>query len=179
MRAVYELGPDNGSLTIHTTRVGMAARAGHDLVLEASRWHATIQPEPAQLRAEVDATSLVVQDGTGGVKPLSDSDRDEIRKNLAQKILKTEQNPTITFESTGGRVLDEHRWQFDGNLTIAGATMPIQVPVLIDADGTRLRATVTVVQSRFGIKPFTAMMGALKVADEVEIRAEATAPAAG
>jgi len=176
---MYELGPDNGSLTIHTKRAGMAAVAGHDLVIEAGQWHARLSLEQAQLRAEVDATSLVVRDGTGGVKPLSESDREEIRKNLRQKILKTEQNPAITFESTGGRALDGHRWQFDGNLTIAGATMPIQVPVEADADGTRLHATVTVVQSRFGIKPFTSMMGALRVADEVEIRVEATAPSPG
>ena len=176
---MYELGPDNGRLTIHTTRAGVAARAGHDLVIEAGRWRATLSGEPLQLQAEIDATSLLVRDGTGGVKPLTDSDREEIGKNIEQKVLNTGQHPTISFASTGGRMLDEHRWQVDGNLTLAGTTVPVQVPVEVepDPDGIRLRATVTVVQSRFGIKPYTAMMGALKVADEVEIRAEATAPA--
>jgi polyisoprenoid-binding protein YceI len=94
-------------------------------------------------------------------------------------VLNSRWHPRITFESTGGRVLDERRWQFDGNLTLAGTTVPVQVPVEVESgtDETRLRATVTVVQSRFGIKPYSAMMGALKVADEVEIRAEATTPA--
>ncbi len=37
---------------------------------------------------------------------------------------------------------------------------------------------MTLVQSDFGIKPYSAMMGALKVADEVTIEAQAR-PAAG
>jgi hypothetical protein len=32
--------------------------------------------------------------------------------------------------------------------------------------------TTTVIQSEFGIKPYSAMLGALKVLDPVEIRAE-------
>ena len=38
-----------------------------------------------------------------------------------------------------------------------------------------MAASVTITQSDFGIKPYSAMMGALKVADDVEIRAEARA----
>jgi polyisoprenoid-binding protein YceI len=38
-----------------------------------------------------------------------------------------------------------------------------------------MRATVTINQSSFDIKPYSAMMGSRKVADEVEICAEARA----
>jgi hypothetical protein len=43
------------------------------------------------------------------------------------------------------------------------------------SDG-RLTGSMTIVQSQFGIKPFSAMMGALKVKDEVEINLEVALP---
>lgn len=151
-------------------------------MIEAERWTAsvTLPPgasEPTQVRASVDARSLRVREGNGGIKPLTDSDREEIRRNLEQKILKSDHHPEIAFASTAVRALDERRWMVAGELTLAGASAPIQIPVQVDSspEGTRLSATVTLTQSRFNIKPFTAMMGALKVADDVEIRFDATA----
>lgn len=159
----------------------MAARAGHDLMIEAERWNASIDLPPAapQLRATVDATSLQVREGKGGVKPLTDADREEIRRNLKQKVLNTDRYPEITFVSTAVHALNDRRWQVDGELTIAGTTTPVRVPVEFEPgpDGTRMSATVTIAQSSFGIKPYSALMGSLKVADDVEIRAEARAPA--
>lgn len=162
----------------------MAARAGHDLVLEAERWHASLAllpsaPKESCLSANVDATSLRVLEGDGGVKPLTDADREEIRRNLTQKVLRTDQHPEITLVSTTIDAVNGQRWLVVGELTIAGTTSTVRIPVELERglDGTRLWATVTIAQSSFGIKPFSAMMGTLKVADDVEIRAEARAPA--
>ena len=44
-----------------------------------------------------------------------------------------------------------------------------QQTVDVDDDGQRLSSAVTVRQSDFGIKPYSLMMGALKVADEVTV----------
>ena len=179
-RSVYELGPSNGRLTIHTGRAGMAARAGHDLVIEAERWNAAVDTSEPRLRATVDATSLQIREGHGGVKPLTDSDREEIRRNLNAKVLDTDRHAEITFVSTAVHALNDRRWQVDGELTIAGTTVQVRIPVEIEPDGdgtTRMSAAVTITQSDFGIKPYSAMMGALKVADDVEIRAEALVPA--
>lgn len=174
---MHELGPNDGRLTIHTSRAGMAARVGHDLVIEAERWNAAIDlpPSAPKLRATVDATSLQVREGNGGVKPLTDADREDIRRNLNTKVLGVDRHPEITFVSTAVHALNDRRWQVDGQLTIAGTTAPVRVPVELepDGDGIRISAAVTITQSSFGIKPYSAMMGALKVADDVEIRAEA------
>ena len=37
----HSLGPANGTVLVHTKREGMAARMGHDLTLEATRWEGT------------------------------------------------------------------------------------------------------------------------------------------
>lgn len=173
-----ELGPANGSLTVHTGRQGMAAKAGHDLIIEVQQWNATL--DASGLKATVDPGSMVVREGTGGVKALSESDKADIQKNLAEKVLKLAQNPQITFESdpvgdTGSRI-----WRIDGRLTLVGVTMPVQIPVTVEPgdSAVKLSSSVQLVQSQFGIKPYSAMMGALKVADPVEVRVEARIPAA-
>jgi polyisoprenoid-binding protein YceI len=179
----HELGPATGDLLVHTTRDGVAARAGHDLVLEVRRWSARIVADDATgrstLTATVDARSMGVRGGTGGVKPLTDRDMAEITKNIAQKVLRSDRHPEITFVSTSVQG-SEGRLDVEGELTIAGTTRPARFAVALeDQDGTSvLRASVTLVQSAWGIRPFTALMGALKVADSIEISAEARLPSA-
>src|SRR6266567_522230 len=55
----HEIGPWNGHLILRTFREGVAARAGHDLVIEATRWQGTITIPDApdsqpRLAVEVD-----------------------------------------------------------------------------------------------------------------------------
>ena len=173
-----ELGPSNGGVTVHTGRQGMAAKAGHDLIIDVGQWSATL--DGSGLKATIEAGSLAVRDGLGGVKALTDKDKADINKNLGEKILKTGQNPQITFES--GPISDPSAaaWRLDGRLTLMGVTNPVQVPVTVQRGDseTKLTASVQVLQSQFAIKPYSAMMGALKVADAVEIRAEVRISAA-
>jgi polyisoprenoid-binding protein YceI len=166
----YRLGPESGQLLVHTTRTGLGAKAGHDLSIEVTSWHARATVDPAtpansSVTVEVDADSFEVREGTGGVKPLTDADRAEIKKTLG-KILNTAQHPTITFQS---RRVDGSAGSFtcDGELTIMGVTRPVLVEGRV-ADG-RVVGGASVVQSRWGIRPYSAFFGALKLSDEVKI----------
>ena len=101
----YALGPESGQLLIKTSRTGLGARAGHDLTIEVMRWRAEVTVDSADVArssvsVEVDADSFEVRKGTGGVKPLTDGDRSEIKKTIREKILHTGQHPSVTFRST-------------------------------------------------------------------------------
>lgn len=174
---VYRLGPESGRLLVRTARTGLGAKAGHDLTLEVTRWHgrATVdatEPANSTVNLEIDVTSFEVREGTGGVKPLTDSDRRDIQRNIREKILHTDRHPSITFHST--RVAGTHEAvTVDGELTIVGTAQPVTARGSVSDDG-RLHATATVAQSRWGIKPYTAFLGALKLRDEVEIELDAT-----
>jgi polyisoprenoid-binding protein YceI len=166
----YRLGPESGRLLVHTTRTGLGAKAGHDLTIEVTRWHgrAAVDPTDAansSVTIEVDADSLQVREGTGGVKPLSDADRAEIHKTL-KEVLHTAEHPTITFLSTR---IDGSAASFtlNGELTIVAVTQPVMVQGRL-LDG-RVVGGATVVQSRWGIRPYSAFFGALKLSDEVKI----------
>jgi hypothetical protein len=171
----HQLGPANGRIEVHTFREGLAQKVGHDLIIDLADWSATVGVsgegvlESISFRA--DPGSLQVREGLGGVKPLTDSDRAEIKRNIQSKVLGSH---TITFtsdgiEPTGGPTVR-------GELSIAGATRPESFELMLADDG-RLSGKLRIVQSEFGIKPYRGLMGALKVRDEVEIHLDVALPA--
>ena len=155
----------------------MAKKVGHDLVLEVGSWAAGIDPGDAAVAVSLcaDPRSLRVLSGAGGIKPLSDKDRDEIRRNIDAKVLR---GKPIEFRGTVARSReDDTALAVEGELTIAGATRPLAARLRLDADG-RVTGTVPILQSRWGITPFRGLLGALRVRDDVEVVIDARLPAA-
>lgn len=173
----YTLGPSDGTVRVRTGREGMASKAGHDLTLEAANWRATLtvdgDPSRSEVNAIIEPRSLEVTAATGGVKPLSDRDKKDIAKNISGLL----GNDSITFTSDSVDATDTSSVKVAGRLSIAGQSRPVTLDLDTASHG-RLRGTITVAQSQFGIKPFSAMMGALKVRDEVEIGLDVTLPVA-
>ncbi len=173
----HTAGPDNGRMLVKTYREGVAAKVGHDLVIEVTRWEATITGGDApSISLTADPRSLEVLSGERGVKPLTDKDRVEIRKNIDEKVLGERpvefRSSSVQMPEGAGRLVVE------GELTMAGATRPLAAELEVD-DGGRVSGTIAVTQSAWGIKPYRGLMGALKVRDEVEIVVEARLPADG
>ena len=168
-------GPDNASLQVRTYREGVAAKAGHDLIIDVTRWEATVEvaDEPGGWTIELgaDPRSLEVREGLRGVKPLTDKDRADIQARIDKRVLRGQ---PIRFRSSTVRSGDG-RLEVDGELTLAGTTRPLSVRLEIDGDG-NAGATVVLRQSDWGIKPYSGMLGALKVRDEVEVRLTARLP---
>ena len=154
------LGPENASLVVKTYREGVAAKAGHDLVIEVERWSATLDGD--QVSLEADPRSLAIRQGVRGVKPLTDRDRGEIRKNIDEKVLGGQ---PIAFRGTLRQA--EGGATAEGELTMAGATRPFTARLAVEAG--RVRGAVSLRQSEWGIRPYRGLMGALKVRDDVEI----------
>jgi polyisoprenoid-binding protein YceI len=168
----YQVGPKSGRLLVKTARTGLGAKAGHDLTIEVTRWRGnvvidTASPASSSVTVEADVDSFEVREGTGGVKPLTDADRADIKNTLRGKILSTGRHPTITFVS--GKVSGTaESFRIDGGLTIVGVTQPVTVEGRLAAG--RAQGSAVVVQSRWGIRPYTAFLGALKLRDEVRVQ---------
>ena len=161
------LGPDSASIHVLTYREGVAAKVGHDLVLELTRWEATVEPDSIEL--EADARSLAVREGRRGVKPLTDRDRDEIRRNIDEKVLR---GRPIAFRSRAVRRAGD-ALTVEGDLAIGDVTRPIAAQLTLAAG--RATGTIALTQSDWAIKPYRGLMGALKVRDDVEIAVDAPA----
>lgn len=161
----HSIGPSNGSLKVKTGREGAAAKAGHDLVLDVTSWEATIEGgDSPSIKLSADPGSLEVIEGTGGAKPLSDKDKADIKKSISDKVLGSSQ---ITFQST--EVTDSAA---KGELSIAGSSSSVDVPLNISGD--KISGSISLSQSDFGIKQFKALMGTLKVTDQVTVEFEGT-----
>jgi polyisoprenoid-binding protein YceI len=164
----HRLGPDNASLSVRTERAGAAAKAGHDLVLRVTSWEAALvvgeDPADTSMELTADATSLRVVEGTGGMQALGDDDLANIRQTIDDEVL---EGQDIGFRST--RVQTERdgtRFRAEGDLTLAGETRPIAFDLAV-GDGGALTATAVVTQTDWGMKPYSALFGALKVKDDV------------
>ena len=174
LRGAHRLGPDNANLSVRTGRTGAAAKAGHDLLIDVTVWAATLEvsDDPAQsaISLDADATSLRVREGSGGLQALGDDDKDSIRQTIDDDVL---HGRGIEFRSTEVSSDDEAgRIGVRGELTLAGTTRSVAFDLLVGTDGS-LRARATVKQTDWGIKPYSTLFGALKVADEVEVTLDA------
>lgn len=179
MSSSISLDQSNGELTLHTGRQGVGSKVGHDLMIRVGRWSAEATVDGTtvfDLRVVADLTSLEVVKGEGGMKPLSDKDRTTILGN-ALETLKAKAHPELVFVSSGPHAT-ETATTIPGEVTLAGATQPQQLDVVVTRTSTGGSVTVygELVQTAYGIKPYSGLMGALKVRDMVQIRAEVSLP---
>jgi polyisoprenoid-binding protein YceI len=177
----HQLGPDRGRIILRTFREGLAAQAGHDLTIEATRWSGVLEVKdestPSDLDVRIDLGALVVRDGTGGVKPLSDRDRREIAVT-ARKVLGVGRHPEATYAAGAFAPAAGGGGQISGTFTVNGTARPLQVRVSETSPG-HFHAETTVVQSDYGIKPYTGFLGALRVRDAVDVAVDVDLPEDG
>ena len=159
-----DLGPDNATLTVRTGKGGAAAKAGHNLVIEVTRWSGRLDEDSAELTA--DARSLRVRSGSGGISPLGDEEKAGIAQTIDDDVLK---GAAIAFRSssvtrTGATI------QVSGELQLAGTTRPLAFTLTERGGG--VVGSARIKQTDWGMKPYSALFGTLKVADEVEVAIE-------
>jgi polyisoprenoid-binding protein YceI len=179
----HQFGMDKGRITLRTYRDGLAAQAGHDLTIDIARWSAELVVSddlaPASLTVTADLSSLIVRDGTGGLKPLTDRDKREIAVT-ARKVLSTDRFPQAVFTATAFQLVPDTTDRsavtdasgtVRGTLELAGRPAPVELRVRSAGSG-RYEATTTIRQTDFGIKPYSGFLGALKVRDTVDVEVE-------
>ncbi len=176
-RGTHTFGPANGSLWVKTGRAGAAAMAAHDLLIQVTGWQATLDvaadPSACSLAIDVDSTSLRVRDGAGGMQPLVDEDKESIHQTIDDEVLR---RMAIEFRSTVVEVSDG-AVAVRGDLTLVGSVHPLAFDLSV-GDDLRLTGSFVLRQSEWGMEPYSALFGALKVADEVEITLDAAWPGA-
>ena len=164
----YKLGPDNASLHVETGRSGAAAKAGHDLIIDVTSWEATLEVgDASSLELSADPSSLHVREGKGGMQALGDDDKADIRKTIDKDVLKKKD---IKFTSSSCESAGDGL-KVSGDLEMGGKSKPVSFD-LSESGGT-LTGSAAVKQSDWGIKPYSALFGALKVNDEVKVVVEA------
>ncbi|UQX09824.1 YceI family protein [Candidatus Mycobacterium methanotrophicum] len=172
MTGPWTIDASDGELLVHTGVAGRAPKMGHRLTIVMRRWRATVKwsdDAPVAATLTVDVDSLDVLRGEGGLTPLSGPEKILVRSN-ALRQLDAGRFPKICFEADS---IDHSQdgYRLAGTLQIHGKTRPYVIDLGTEdlGDTWRLSAQAVVRQSEFGVKPYSLLMGSLKVADDVTV----------
>lgn len=156
--------------TIHvfTFKAGLLARVAHDLRLTLQQHEASLQGR--RIRAFAVADSLRV-DGAmtaHGLDPqaLSAKDKRSILETVHSEILQSRSYPRIELEG----VIEPRSasvFEIRAELRLRGQTRPIKTELMRSGD--QLQASFELKPSEFGIAPYKALGGAIKLDDRVRV----------
>jgi hypothetical protein len=151
-----------------TFKEGLLSRVAHDLKLRVERLGLEVADDA--VTAWFDATSLRVvtamKDGRESPGALSDADKRTIERNIREDVLDATRHPQIRFQS---KVVERR----GDEATIRG-TLQLHGQ---EREGGAVVAEARLHQPDFGIKPYSAMMGTLRVKPDIEVRLRAQVPA--
>lgn len=169
-------------------RAGALAMAGHNHVIASHelRGSVTLAADPAQSSFElrlpvasltVDEPELRAALGEEFPPEVPQSAREGTRRNLlGPAVLDAERHPWIVLRPER---LETTPAGFDATVRIElrGQTHMLRVPVHYELSGEELRATTEFAakQTELGLTPFSALLGALQVADELRVSARIVA----
>lgn len=186
--ATFRIDQAGTRLAVHVFRDGLGSRLAHDHVVEATEVTGSVDYDAARLEAstiviEARTATLRVDEPAArrrlGVEgDLSDSQRADVAKAMrAPDQLDVERHPTIRFASTRIVGDGEGKLQVIGQLTLRGVTRELSFPatVTLESGGLRARATLTFLQSAFGYRPYSALLGAIRNKDEVTLHVDLVA----
>jgi polyisoprenoid-binding protein YceI len=168
---VIRLGPPAAVCRVLTYRDGLLSGFGHDLVLDVTRFDVRIDEQRRAVDASFDAASLRVvralRDGVELEGALGAADRRTIEENVRRDVLECMRHPEVRFRST--RVADrDDGFDVTGRLALHGAER--EVRLALRRAGDRYEGEVHLHQPDFGIRPYSAMLGALGVKPDVVVR---------
>lgn len=153
-----------------TLKEGVLSAVAHDLRIDVTKFSIDVADDFTSLTARFDATSLrvacAIVSGRDDAGALSRGDKAKIEENILKDVLESKRFPTIELASTSIVASgDDH--DVTAKLRLHGVERTISFRARKDGD--RRVARVRLHQPDFGITPFKAMLGALRIKPDVEV----------
>lgn len=160
---------------VFTFKEGALSAIAHDLELAVGTASIEVGDDLA-IEARIGLAGLrvlhAVKDGHA-TTALSDSDKRKIERTMADDVLDTRRHGEAVFRGKAEPAGASYR--VSGELTLHGKTRPLTVTG--QARDGRHVFEVSLHQPDFGIKPYSAMLGTLKVKADVKVRIAVPWPA--
>jgi hypothetical protein len=154
-----------------TYKEGLLSAVAHDLKLAASRFTLEVDEAERSIRATFDAASLhvlcAVKNGLDAPSALSSKDKRDIEQNILKDVLLTRKHPEVRFTSTLVEPAGEG-YRVKGKLELNGTSRDLDFAV--QSVGDDWMCEIPLHQPHFGIKPFSAMLGTLKIKPDITVR---------
>jgi polyisoprenoid-binding protein YceI len=156
---------------VFTHKEGLLSAIAHDLRIAVTRFTIDVDEDQRSIKARFDAASLRVlsamRDGQPAPELLSEADHRKIEQNIQKDVLDAAKYPEVVFASTEVRPVEDG-FAIVGQLTLHGRTRELRFTT--QATGDRQVAEIRLHQPDYGIKPYSAMLGTLRVQADVTVR---------
>lgn len=154
---------------VFTFKEGVLSAVAHDLKIRVGRGSITVGEDSVEATFDPKSLSVICarKDGRDSPGTLSGGDTKKIEGNIGKDVLHTKKHSEIRFASTA-ITRDGDRATITGDLTLHGKTKSITATAT--KVGGRWESEVRLHQPDFGIKPYSAMLGALKVQPTVTVK---------
>ena len=189
----FDVASRESLLTILAFRGGTLAKVGHNHVIASHDVsgtfyvpddvaHSTFELHIPVAQLAIDEPDLRAQEGPDFPKDVPDSAKEGTRRNmLSEALLNGAQYSDITLVSQHmDAVTPGSQVRADVQITVRGQTHIVSVPVTYSLANGELTASgeLPLKQTDLGLTPFTAMLGALAVQDEMRVKFRFVAHAA-
>jgi hypothetical protein len=187
---VYRVDPAQSELRLLVYRSGPMAHLGHNHVIQnrqlggwvgvAGKLTASVFYLQVPVGAfTIDDLDARLQEGAEFAEPVDAEAASGTKRNmLSAALLDGDRFPGVTLT---GAVVDGAAPQFTASITVtvAGRVSTLAVPFQVDIHAKQLSGTaeLDLRQSALGLTPFSVMMGALRVQDEMHVRIRVVAEA--
>ena len=157
---------------VFTFKEGLLSPIAHDLRLAIATFSIEVDATKSSVLASFDTGSLRVdspmKDGAENPTALSSADKAKIAGQIRDDVLHSTKFPAATFRSSSVIARADGGYDLSGELTLHGVTRPLAAQTRVVAG--RQQLEVTLHQPDFGITPYRAMLGTLKIQANVTVR---------
>jgi len=161
----------NAECLAFTFKEGLLSAVAHDLKIRVGQFLIEMDENSDAITASFDASSLRVvcamHEGSEQEGTPAEKDRLKIEETIVQDVLHPKQHPQIRFSSASVEQNGE-RYRVSGTLHLHGRERPLLVEVR--PRGEHYVAEAHIHQPDFGIRPYSAMLGTLKIKPDVTVR---------
>ena len=162
----------NAECFVFTFKEGLLSPIAHDLRIRVTRFSIQVNESKSSVVATFDTNSLVVdtpmKDGAENPSALSAADKEKIAAQIREDVLHSGKHGEAQFRSTAVTARSDGGYDVSGELALHGVTRPLTAQTRVVAG--RQQVELELRQPDFGITPYRAMLGTLKIQPDVTIR---------
>lgn len=157
----------SGTIHVFTFKEGLLAGAAHDLRLRFERFTCELDGSAVEVTIELGSLRVDGPVRAGVVRPdeYDGRRRAEIERAAQREVLRADRFPTAEF--TAQATARAGGLDVRGTLTLAGGAASVAFPMTVA--GATYQAAFELKPSRWGIPPYSALLGTIRVQDRVRI----------
>ncbi len=169
----YRLDSDHSRFTVQAFATGMLSFLGHSPTFTVGDYAGELRLDHDTLGGSLWVT--VRADSLELLDQVSAADRRDIEDRMRREVLETNTYPEIRLAaenlSGGATEGNQYRLHIRGQLALHSGTRSLEVDARLLAfrDGVRISAAFPLRMSEYGIRPVTALGGAIKLKDELRV----------